>query len=438
MVEATRKQTRRQALGTAATLPVTSALTACMGAQPGASGGNPAGAKGGMPAGPVTLTYLSFFAQDDPQTLLFGHALPLFKEKYPNAIVEQTTSSGSGTNVMEKYLSLLTAGTPPDVAAVNPQYVEPLRAKGALGDLTDYVKRDAKVFQPEEFSEPTLLRAVRGGKWHALPLQMGLWFLFFNVTALTQAGVGKPDASWTWDTLLEAAGTIKQRDANSLGMSGPPYELPVRGNGGDILSADEKKCILDQPPAVEAVQWLGDLRQKHRVVPSSGESGGLGARTLFDTGRFAFHIGDPGFLSGTIRGKPAFQWDIAIVPKGKVAHVDSVKGPSLVLSQDSKQKDAAWTWLSFYNGVEMQRWVAVEGKIVSARKSALKAFVDLNEGYSKQPIAQAAAIAKPLPYVARYDEIDKVISDGLGAVNDGTRTAKDAMADVAQKVNLLL
>jgi maltose-binding protein MalE len=82
--------------------------------------------------------------------------------------------------------------------------------------------------------------------------------------------------------------------------------------------------------------------------------------------------------------------------------------------------------------------VATEGKIVSARKSALKAFVDLNEGYNKQAILQAASIAKAMPYVARYDEIDKEISTGLGAVYEGQKPAKEAMADVVQKVNALL
>jgi multiple sugar transport system substrate-binding protein len=330
------------------------------------------------------------------------------------------------------------AGTPADVAAVNPQFIEPLRARGSLADLTPFVKRDSKSFQPEDFSEPTLVRAIREGKWTALPLQMGLWFLFYNATALSAAGVAKPDATWTWDKVMESARTIRQRDPNSLGMTMPPYELPVRCNGGDVLSPDEKRCILDQPAALEAIQWLGDLRQRQRVVPDPTEMGGLAARALFDGGRFAFHVGDPGFLSGTIRAKLAFNWDIAIVPKGRAAHVSTVKGPSLVMSSESKQKEAAWAWLAHYNGAEMQKYVATNGKIVSARKSALKAFVDLPEGYTKQVIQETAKIAKPMPYVARYDEMDKEISAGLNTVYAGQRTAKEAMAEVVQKVNALL
>ena len=430
-MERTRPLSRRSVLLAAAAPAAVTALAACI--APGGSG-----ATTGPSSAPFTLSYLYFFGPDDPQTISLPFVIEQFQKKYPKAAFEQSSTNGTTSNVMEKYVSMISAGTAPDVAAVNPQFIEPLRAKGALADLTPYVKRDSKSFQPEDFNEPTLVRAIRNGKWTALPLQMGLWFLFYNTTALSQAGLGKPDATWTWDKLMEAARTVRGRDANNLGMTQPPYELPVRDNGGDILSPDEKKCILDQPPALEAIQWMGDLRQRQRVVPDPSETGGQAVRALFDSGRYAFHIGDPGFLSGTLRAKLAFSWDIAIVPKGKVAHVDTVKGPSLVMSADGKQKDASWAWLSHYDGAEMQRYVATNGKIVSARKSALKAFVELPEGYTKQTIQEAANIAKPMPYVARYDEMDKEISAGLNTVYDGKRTAKEATADIVQKVSALL
>ena len=429
-----RPLSRRALLAGAATFASAGVLAACAG--PGAPG-TPGAPASSMPTGPVTLSYLYFFGANDPQVISYPYVIEQFQKKHPNVTIEQTSSSGQGS-VMEKFVAMASAGTAPDVAAVNPQFIEPLRAKGAVADLTSFVKRDSRTFQPEDFNEPTLARAIRDGQWRALPLQMGLWFLFYNATALAEAGVPKPDGSWTWDRYMEAARSVRQRVGDNLGMTMPPYELPIRDNGGDILSPDEKKCILDAPPAVEAIQWNGDLRQKHRVVPDPSETGGQPVRALFDQGRYAFHIGDPGFLSGTIRAKLAFDWDIAVVPKGRVAHVSTVKGPSLVMAQDSKLKEVAWAWLAHYNGAEMQKYVATNGKIISARKSALKAFVELPEGYSKPVIEQTAKIAKAMPYVARYDEMDKEISAGLSTVYGGQRTAKEAMAEVVQKVNALL
>src|SRR5581483_10612292 len=156
--------TRRRALAASAAMLAGASAGALAAACSGPAGGGDAPA-----AAPATLQYLSFFGPTDPQNVLFPHALEVFRQQHPNVSVEQTTTAGSGGNVMEKFLALIAAGTPPDVAAVNPQFLEPLRAKGALADLTGYVKRDARSFQPDDFYEPTLLRAIRGGKWYAIP-----------------------------------------------------------------------------------------------------------------------------------------------------------------------------------------------------------------------------------------------------------------------------
>ncbi|HEV2121327.1 MAG TPA: hypothetical protein VGW38_00940, partial [Chloroflexota bacterium] len=185
-------------------------------------------------------------------------------------------------------------------------------------------------------------------------------------------------------------------------------------------------------------QWIADLRLKHRVWPMPDEVKGQNARKLFASGRYVYHIGDPGFLSNVQHDKPGFSWDIYLPPKGKKDRVTTVKGPSLVIAQDSKHKDAAWAWLGDYTGIEMQRFVALEGKIVSARKSALEAFVAVDEGFNKKMLLEIAAIAKPMPYVAQYDEMSDEIQTGLNAVYNGEQSARTAMPEVARKVNLLL
>lgn len=422
-------------LGTLSALTGAGTVLGCARGQEAETGGPP---PAGVPDRPVTLSYLNFFSATDPQNVLFPHALATLQQRHPRVTVEQITTAGAGMNVMTKYQALAAAGTTPDVAALNPQFVEPLRARGELGDLTPYIRRDAKAFNQEDFAEATLLRARKDGKWHAIPLQMGLWFTLYNATLYQQAGVSKPDATWTWDRLVEATRAVMARDATVLGTTMPPYELPVRGGGGDILSKDEKKCILDEPAAVEGIQYNADLRQKHRVVPGPEEMGGQTARQLFDAGKLASHIGDPGFLSGTQRGKLGFAWNIASVPKGKAARLSTVKGPSLVMTNASKEKDTAWAWLLHYTSPEMQRYVSVEGKIVSARTSALKAYIALDEGFDKSVLLDMTAIARPLPYVARYDEVDQEISAGLDAAYAGQQPVKTAMADVVRKVNALL
>jgi multiple sugar transport system substrate-binding protein len=401
----------------------------------GAVGGSAEPVPGGVTSNTVKLTHLNQGAGAAPG--FFDYAVGIFQKQYPNVSVEYIPNS-AGTSVMEKFLALSAAGTTPDVVQLNPPYVEPLRARGSLADLTPYVKRDAKTFQPEDFHESTLTRAIRNGKWHAIPDNLGLWMLIYNTTAFQQVGAGTPNATWTWDKLVEVMRQVIARDTNVIGMSMPPYELPLRGNGGDILSKDEKQCILDKPEAVEAIQWMGDLRQRQRVVPGPTEMGGLAARALFDSGKIVAHWADPGFLNTTVRQKVNFSWDIATIPRGKAAHLSTVKGPSFSLSSEGKERDTAWAWLGHFTGPEIQKYRAVEQVSPTARKSGLKAYLDSVQGFTKQVFVDVAGIARSMPYIAKYDEMDKEISDGLDLVFNGQQPARTAMTEVTRKVNAIL
>ena len=60
------------------------------------------------------------------------------------------------------------------------------------------------------------------------------------------------------------------------------------------------------------------------------------------------------------------------------------------------------------------------------------------QGFTKQVFVDVAGIARAMPYIAKYDEMDKVISDGLDAVYGGQQQARPAMAEVTRKVNDIL
>jgi hypothetical protein len=139
-----------------------------------------------------------------------------------------------------------------------------------------------------------------------------------------------------------------------------------------------------------------------------------------------------------VRQKVNFSWDIATIPKGKAAHLSTVKGPSYSLATEGKERDTAWAWLGHYTGPEIQKYRAVEAVSPTARRSGLKAYLDSVQGFSKQVFVDVAAICRSMPYVAKYDEIDKEITAGLDSVYAGQQPARAAMAEVTRKVNSIL
>jgi hypothetical protein len=84
-----------------------------------------------------------------------------------------------------------------------------------------------------------------------------------------------PSADWDWDEFLEAALklTVPATADGSGGQwgfwSNDLVSLPfIWQNGGDIISADGARSLLDQPEAIGALRFLADLTHIHRVAPS--------------------------------------------------------------------------------------------------------------------------------------------------------------------------
>ena len=62
------------------------------------------------------------------------------------------------------------------------------------------------------------------------------------------------------------------------------------------MSEDRSKCVLDSPAATEAVQFLYDLRYKHKVAASSDNAEQNAALNAFVQGHIAMYTAPDLFL----------------------------------------------------------------------------------------------------------------------------------------------
>ena len=283
--------TRRRVLAGGASLAAGGALAACGVA---GSGGGEA-AYSSKP--PVNIEYLTSLTQrqvDNKQQLLiepFERAQPKIK----------LTVTDWGT-FPEKLISLITAGTPPDVTwfAYPEEYLGKL-----VQDITPYVKRDKYSTSPWP---KVLFEAIctwrgkiiglpnkGGGNWPVLP---------YNKELFKQAGVPEPsakwgDSSWNADTFLVALQKTTRRGADGKAIS---YGLAQLGAGFIIynypgqwnaawLTDDYKTVVCDSAQMVEAYEYLVNLVTKHKVMLLSSqirdELGESNATNAFLNGKLA-------------------------------------------------------------------------------------------------------------------------------------------------------
>src|SRR5207248_7421097 len=101
-----------------------------------------------------------------------------------------------------------------------------------------------------------------------------------------------------------------------------PWSSWVWGTGGDLFSQDGLTCTLDQPAAMDGLQYLMDLMHRYKVAPTLAE---LKQRN-FGTNAFGMS-GKVGMVFNAIYAVPnywkvdLFEWDIAPIPKGPKARL---------------------------------------------------------------------------------------------------------------------
>ena len=163
---------------------------------------------------------------------------------------------------LEKIIVAIAAGNAPDVVELGTDWVANFAGAGALRDLT----QETKDLRENYFLWES---ATYQNKIYGVPWLAGTRVLFYNRDLFRRAGLDPDRPPKTWDELLEDAKRIRRLGDDIYGFAvfvGEPYSpwqefLPFGwGNGGKILSEDQKRCLLDEPPMAEALSFYQKLK----------------------------------------------------------------------------------------------------------------------------------------------------------------------------------
>lgn len=218
------------------------------------------------------------------------------------------------TNYRDKVLTLVLGGVGPDVIMESP-YQYPLQTAGIFMDLTDRLRNDKTVnfdaFIPSVWS----MYSYWGGTW-LVPAGVSPYLLHYNRQHFNEAGLAYPTGLWRWDReVAEAAKKLQVIDANGavsrygLLLENRPWTL-VFSNGGNILSADGTRGVLDSANVVEITSLVQDWR-KNNLIPAAADH-----RTPFIQGKGSM-LAVMGTFAWRAFARPAdFDWGVTYVPLG--------------------------------------------------------------------------------------------------------------------------
>lgn len=429
---------RRAFILAAASGVVAAPLASCASAVPPgrslAQGGANAASAGTTSAAAAKLTgKVTFMAWGSPQAIVERKQFCVdFNKAHPGATCDFILTPGA---YMDKLLTMIAGNDAPDVFFISPTDLPTLVAKQLLQPIDQYVARSR--YDIQDFIPAALKQYQQGGKTYGLPRGFGMEAVFYNVDLFTKAHVSAvpanwKDTTWTFNALRTAARQLTSGSGpnKTFGYIVDPandreWMTYVWSNGGEVFSPDYKHCLLDQTPAVDALQFLQDLIVKDTSAPTPAVMQTSNVMNMFDSGRVAMCISEP-FTFAQRRKDAGFTWDVGVTPAGRNGRIPGGGGVGWGMYNKTASPDLAWAVLAGLTGKQFQTKELEDGTTAPPRLSVLKSSVFLSPS---QPPAHAAIFVDEVtrvrtdPQPNNWAEISTALNKQFSYLWTGERTA---------------
>ncbi|HEU5318808.1 MAG TPA: sugar ABC transporter substrate-binding protein [Chloroflexota bacterium] len=440
--------TKRRALQSLGGAGALATLAAC--GTPSTGAGAPKDA-GGPPVDVVFMRPANQAAADayNAQAAAFNQKQTRYKGRFEAPALAQ------GETFETKLTTMIAGDSAPDVFLTGQEAMPQFASSGTLFNLDNHMKRDAKEVDVNDFFPSHLA----GGKW--LGKQMALTadgcalLTYYNVTLFQQANVPTPKPTWTWNEYLDAARKTTIKDANGAvtqaGASPAPgnqFWLWLWSNGADLFSADLKQVRITEPAAIEALQFIVDLTQRHGATSTSpGVSLGNNPEIA---GKVAMWNQNRGFF-GQMQPVTSFIFNVMPFPRSPRTGGSTTVNVAgqLSIARNNKRPDAAWEWLKFLTSTDAQiiRSTVQQGGCPS-RKTATqhKSYTDggvpaLESTSANKTFADVLSDPKAARFIPQYigmTEATNIFSKHFGAALKGDQALPAAMDAAKRELEDLL
>ena len=344
-----------------------------------------------------------------------------FHTANPNITVKVDVSDWE--SYWTKLKTMLSAGTPPDVFAMDaPLYLD-YQSRGVLLNLQPYLDKNPDLLKGVY---PQTLEAYKTPDgMYGLPRDFQTIALFYNKDMFDAAGVAYPTADWTYDDLRNAAKALTKIGSDGkvtqFGFTDDLWDMEliwseaIWSYGGDVLNADHTKTLIGEPKARETWQLFHDMMFVDKSWPNSTTSDEYGGDP-FLAGVAAMTTVGHWVVPGYAEAK--FKWDVAPMPKGPAGRATSVNSAGFVVAKDSKSPDAAFAFLKYVLSETAQKRLAELGFACPVLQSVAEsdAFLKQSTPINHKVFLDSLAFAHMKPVFKGYDEWSSAVGDGMAPI----------------------
>ncbi|MCE5315270.1 MAG: extracellular solute-binding protein [Armatimonadota bacterium] len=318
-------------------------------------------------------------------------AIAEFERRHPNVDVKLLAMMGyNGEMNPQKIMTAVVGRVPPDVIYPGRNTMGDWASRGAFIPLDDLIARDRHEkdgVRREEYYKAAWDEIVYKGKTYAVPDDIDTRALYYNRELFRKAGLDPDRPPRTWDeleeytkklTLYNSRGEFKQLGfiPHSQNYGNSWFCLYCWQNGGELMSMDGRKCVMNSPRSVDALEWLVKFFDKFNIDKLNSFASGFKSEALdpFSTGKLAMKIECGWFVGDIARYNPGLDFAVAPPPVprdryenkppfvGQPRFITWSGGYSWAIPRGAKNKEISWKFIKWMVSEDAARIVQKASK----------------------------------------------------------------------------
>ena len=292
-----------------------------------------------------------------------------FEASHPDIKIDMTSIPFSG--YVQKFSTAAQAGQAPDIIRVdNAPDTQGLAAQGLLTDLTSKVSAADKA----DFVPAALKAGEYNGKLYSVPQTVDALALYYNKALFKAKGIKQTPATLAQlATDCQAFGAGKGIFLNADSYWIQPW---IWGYGGGLVNMSKKQILVGSKKSIAGWSAFNSLfHNKCAFANKDFSNSYTNMQTAFKNGQVAMIVNGPWASTDLLSG-PAFKSStnlgVAVIPPGPGGQGSPIGGGALAISRNSKNVDAAYTFVKWFTDPAQQAVIAEKNNDLPTHISAYK------------------------------------------------------------------
>ena len=344
-------------------------------------------------------------------------------------------------------------GSAPDLFWITSGYFRQYAEADKLVNLEQYIN-DSSMNMDSYL--PTLVNMYNyKDTQYAIPTFWDVGIVLVNEELIKEHGLEMPPKDWTWDEMLAWAKEAKTKLPEDVSPITSPlagdlqigFHNSVASSGGQIISDDGKKAMIDTPEVKDGIKKFFDLAQSDLHTEQNLVTE-IGAGPLFRSNKAVAAETISAYLliySDEEQSDVAGKFEVYPFPKMSDKNKNVISGLGNAISTNSKHPEEAWDFINYMSSEEAMRKYSEIAMVPQAHKNVQEDYVKTVKDKMNLDVSiipELANNAIPIPSTIETASWERVISttledhlQGKISFDEAIKKMQDGVQEVLDKEN---